>query len=577
NQPKNVKELGNGLIQKVDSYRKKYIEDDKADELSLWREIKSGIEQIVNSLTASSTYQEKARRPLILVATPEVVSLPPNMGNLANIITTGDGGGLADISAALIAEFDRLGLNVHVALPEYRSLFKTLADIGHDEYEILKREIMDYKRVHLITDDIFTDSTRVYGDPSTHLDKIDLRKANAFQRGIISRLLPDLKLRSRHILVHCNDWMTGLIPAAAKVEGIKSLMTFHNIFTFYQWPKGLQKHSIDIKHFWKHLYFKKHPDVYGSYEENYEKNEVDFMTSGLWAADFINTVSPTFLKEIVQGYFMEHNVIPEHMREVIRIRYEEGRAAGILNAPAINADPRKDNLIVQNYWHQRTGNPLIVDLKEGKDKNKQYFQGEMELEVNIDIPLFFWPSRITRPQKGFELLLEIIPQLMSAYKKEDLQIAVVANGDLELIQRIKKYQSEFPKRISYKAFNRKLSQIGKAASDFILMPSLYEPCGIPQVEAPRYGTLPIVRRTGGLADTVEKLSHNGLIGNGFVFEHFLPEELYHEISEAIHFYRKGEKFRYFVQKRIMRESFKRFNIERTAKAYIELYEKIFRK
>jgi starch synthase len=194
--------------------------------------------------------------------------------------------------------------------------------------------------------------------------------------------------------------------------------------------------------------------------------------------------------------------------------------------------------------------------------------------VDATIPLFFWPSRIARPQKGFELLLDIVPYLMDKFS---LQISVVASGELDLIGRFQHWQHVFPGRVSYRPFTRKLNQIGKAAGDFLLMPSLYEPCGIPQVEAPRYGTFPIVRRTGGLADTVDILSGNGLIGNGFVFQDFMPSGLWYAITRALSFYKRDPAFRSAVQKRIMKESFAKFNIENTARKYIQVYEQIFRK
>lgn len=566
-----MEDLEKKIKKDISAYEKKYVSGSSREHKKSWRSVKKDLTEILEAAKAPYIAR-KIELPLILIATPEIVSLPPNMGNAAHIVKTGEGGGLADISAALVAELDRQGVNVHVAVPEYQELFETEGHLRLGEYEKLRTQIDETTRIHLISDDIFTGATRVYSDMHTGLDKIDLRKANAFQRGIISRTFKTLRRQYENILVHCNDWMTGLLPAAAKSRGIRSLMTFHNIFTQYQWPKGLQKHSIDIRPFWQFLYFKSHPDTYGPFEANYELNEVDFMTSGLFAADYINTVSPTFLIEIVEGYFREHGIIPDSMRHVIRDRYLRGSAAGILNAPMVSADPRIDPFLKQKFWYEETGGSEIADLLEGKMMNREYFLKQMGLEPNFDTPLFFWPSRIARPQKGFELLLKLIPQLMTDYK---MQIAVVSTGDSELIAKLKEFQKEFPGKISYKAFSRDLNQIGKAAADFILMPSLYEPCGIPQVEGPRYGTFPIVRRTGGLADTVEHLSSDGSSGNGFVFEHFTPEGLLYGIREAMTFYSKDAQFRASVQRRIMEESFKKFNITNTAKRYIEVYQQIF--
>jgi ADP-glucose type glycogen/starch synthase len=516
----------------------------------------------------------QAEQPVVLITTPEIVSLPPNMGNLAHVISTQGGGGLADISASLVAELDRQGLNVHVAVPEYQHMFQKASDISHREYETIKRELNDLSRIHLVEDDLFAKAEYVYNDDNPRLDKIDLRRANAFQRGIISRLLPELKFKHETVLVHCNDWMTGLIPAAARAHGMKSLMTFHNIFTAKQWPKGLQKHSIDIEPFWRYLYFEQHPDKFGgTLAGNYENNSVDFMTSGLVAADYINTVSPTFLKEIVEWYFAEHHIIPDHMRQIIRRRYTEKCATGILNAPAESADPRVDPLIVQNYWYEPDPAHEAADLETGKQKNKKYFQKITGLVQDETVPLFFWPSRIADPQKGFDLFLSILPYLLNDH---NLQVAVVASGDGDLINRYRWFEARFPGRVLYRPFSRSLSQVAKAAADFILMPSLYEPCGIPQVEAPRYATIPIVRRTGGLADTVEQLSPNGLIGNGFVFDDFIPGGLWFGINCAMNFYKRDQAFKLGVLKRIMRESFEKFNIQKTAYKYIAVYEEILR-
>ncbi len=563
------------LERNIRAYEEEFVDNGSNEQKSAWAEIKSGIDGVIREQKAPYIMRQ-IKLPIILIATPEIVSLPKNMGNLANIITTGDGGGLADISAALVKELDRRGLNVHVALPEYRHLFEECAHISSRDYDLLKLEMDDHNsRIHLVEDGMFEGAKRVYNDVRDGLDKIDLRRANAFQRGIIHRLFPLLKKAHRNILVHCNDWMTGIIPAAAKSQDIRSLMTFHNIFTQFQWLKGLQKHGIYAESFWKHLYFRDHPDKFGDFYGNYERNDVDFMTSGLYAADFINTVSPTFLKEIVEGYFLEHGIIPHRMREVILSRHSSNSAIGILNAPETTADPRTDSMLIQKYWWNPSEGKDFVGITEGKEINKLFLQKALGLEEDAGIPLFLWPSRIAKPQKGFELLLDLIPYLMNQFR---LQIAVIANGDLSLIPGIEHWQRVYPGRVAYRSFDRKLSQIAKAGADFILMPSLYEPCGIPQVEAPRYGTFPIVRRTGGLADTVEQLSTNGLMGNGFVFQDYIPSGFWYAISKAMSFYNKQTpQARLRVQKRIMKESFARFNIQETAKKYIDVYEQIFQR
>lgn len=571
------------IDQALKSFEKVFLAaDPDSSQISRWNETKTQIESGIDEIiaTADSPYiSKKVTLPLILIATPEIVYLPRNMGSLANVITTGDGGGLADISAALVGELDRQGLNVHVTLPEYQTLFKELSHITKSEYEAIRNQVKDTTRIHPIVDDIFKVATRVYDDRKSGVDQVNLRRATAFMRGVNSRLLPRLKAQNRHLLVHCNDWMTGLIPPAAKSMRIRSLMTFHNVFTTHQKPSGLRKHSIDIKPFWKHLILddKAAPD-YKTYRRIVKLDPyVDFMNSGLYAADAINTVSPTFLKEMVEGYFEEHDIMSETMRDIVISRNKEKCARGILNAPASAADPRRDPYLVQKYWFEKVEKCEVNDVAHGKMKNRRQLQKELGLHESGYGPIFFWPSRIARPQKGFELLLSILPHAVGSYYHDNLQIAVIANGEQELVEQIKQYERDFPGRVSYRPFDRRLSQLGIAGSDFVLMPSLYEPCGTPQVVGQLYGTPPVVRKTGGLADTVKHLSYNGIDGSGFVFEEYNEDGLLFGMDQAIKFYRREKSFKVHVLERIMKECVQKFNIKNTAKQYIEMYEEVFNK
>lgn len=499
--------------------------------------------------------------PIVLVATPEIVSLPEHMGNLSNIIRTGDGGGLADISSAVVTELYRRGVNVHVTLPHYRNLFATLGKISDEEYRELIRGVQELNRIHFIDHGLFEGATRVY-DERSRLENINLRKATAFMEGIIYGLLPRLESINPRILIHCNDWMTGLLPAAAAAQEIPSLLTCHNIFTAKQSPHGLLEHGIDVRPFEGRLYYNRHPDSFFNREEHYVHNQVDFLTSGLFAASRINTVSPTFLEEIVRRDFSDIGLVPESMWQVINERYHQGKASGILNAPMVLADPRVDPFIHRNYgW---------ADLRAGKDVNKREFQEKMGLGRELQVPLFFWPHRLASPQKGAELMLAATPHLLREHGP--FQIAVVANGQNDLVEACNRMMRAYPGRFSYRPFTRELSQLGKAAADFILCPSLYEPCGIPQVEGPRYGTLPIVRRTGGLADTVFPLDSPE--GNGFLFERFSHEALAEAVVRALAFYRGPAAERDARLAAIMEASFARFTIAKTVTHYIALYEEI---
>lgn len=531
-----------------------------AELLEHWSRLRPRLQEILRSQSPPHI-RKPAQLPVLLIATPEIVSLPEHMGNLSNIIRTGDGGGLADISSAVVTELYRRGVNVHVTLPHYRNLFATLGKISDEEYRALIRGVQELNRIHFIDHGLFEGATRVY-DERSRLRNINLRKATAFMEGIIYGLLPRLKAGNANVLIHCNDWMTGLLPAAAASQSIPSLLTCHNIFTAKQSPHDLLEDGIDVAPFEYALYYDRHPDSFTSREDHYTNNLVDFLTSGLYSATRINTVSPTFLEEIVRREFSDIGLMPDSMWRVINDRYQQGRANGILNAPMVLADPRVDPFIARNYGWE--------DLREGKNVNKREFQDKMGLAPALETPIFYWPHRLASPQKGVELLLTVASRLIQG--RRPIQFAVVANGQSDLVDACNQLMRSHPGSFAYRPFTRELSQLGKAASDFILCPSLYEPCGIPQVEGPRYGTLPIVRKTGGLADTVFPLGRPD--GNGFVFERFQPEALHAAIREALDFYARPPAERDRALADIVEASFERFTIGKTVSHYIDLYEDI---
>jgi len=360
--------------------------------------------------------------------------------------------------------------------------------------------------------------------------------------------------------VHCNDWMTGLIPAAAKVRGMPSLFTVHNIFTDTDNLRNLERCGIDVSRFWNELYMEKHPD---STPNAWDTVGVDFLLSGIKAAHYVNTVSPSFLLEIVNGYFPD--LIQWRVREEFRAKYQAGKATGILNAPKSNVDPRIAPGLTRNYDE--------TTVMEAKRENKMEFQKQMGLQVNANAALFFLPPRLFS-QKGPQLLAEIALKLTQQYWNDGLQIALVGNGDAQWEKGFGTIAFGSQGRIAYQRFEANLSELGKAAADFILMPSLYEPCGLPQMEGLRYGTLPIVRATGGLKDTVQHLNVSSDSGNGFVFNDFTTNALWWACTEAMAFFRRPEAQRRRTIQRVMRDSMTHFNLEKTTLQYVRIYERL---
>jgi starch synthase/alpha-amylase len=194
----------------------------------------------------------------------------------------------------------------------------------------------------------------------------------------------------------------------------------------------------------------------------------------------------------------------------------------------------------------------------------------MGLHPQPQVPLFFWPSRLY-PQKGPELLFEIAKNCVDEKK---MQIAVVANGDPRIERTLRSLAAARPGWIAHRSFNEELSELGRAGSDFLLMPSRYEPCGLPQMECPRFGTLPVARLTGGIRDTVFELDIEAGTGNGFTFLEFRPEALEKTIDRALAFYRLSEGIRIRQLQRVMQESFKCFSLANTAAEYVQVYERL---
>lgn len=487
----------------------------------------------------------------ILIVTPEITYLPQGMGNMSNQMKA-KAGGLADVSSTLVTELYNRGADVHVALPHYRKMFNI--DVGR----LMAKELRVYLnklspgRIHLAEDRAFYYCDSVYGNYNNENYKIAL----AFQREVINNIIPAVKPD----LIHCNDWMTGLIPAYAKRVGIPCLFTIHNIHSNHITMETIEDRGIDAAEFWKYLYFQNHPH---SYEESRSSNLVDMLGTGIFASSFINAVSPSFLKEIVDGY---HDFIPPVIRSEIGQKYHHGFATGILNSPDTIDNPMLNKYLPCRYDHS--------NHVEAKRINKVQFQKLCGLELDPDAPILFWPSRLDPVQKGCQLLAHILYETIQRYSHLKLQVAFVANGSFQQVFKDIVNFHGLHQRVAVMDFKENLSHLGFGSSDFVLMPSYFEPCGLPQMIGTIYGTLPIAHATGGLKDTVEHLDVKQASGNGFSFKNYDPAALSWGIDEAMNFYQLPQEEKGTQISRIMRESTERFSHNETVTQYMDLYEKI---
>ena len=491
---------------------------------------------------------EREAKPTILVVTPEITYLPEGMGNMAQRMSA-KAGGMADVSASLVSALYDQGADVHVALPNYRRMFnQDVKDIHDREYQRV-RDNLGKDRIHLAEDRIFYHRDEVY-------EEKNLLMALAFMREVINHIIPQVKPD----LIHCNDWMTGLIPAAARRNGIPCLITIHNSHTEKVSMAHIEDRGIDVSEFWNHLYFETPPH---NYEQSRHGNPTDLLASGIFAADHVNSVSETFLKEVVEGV---HSFVPDSIRGELSNKFHAGCATGILNAPDASYDPTTDAALEFKYDHK--------NVMEGKAINKQKLQERAGLNVDPNAPIFFWPSRLDPMQKGCQLLADILYQMIADHSDIGLQVAIIANGSFQPHFRQIVELHGLQGRVAVEDFDESYSRLGYAASDFMIMPSRFEPCGLPQMVSPKYGTLSVVHDTGGIHDTVEHMHHDCTMGNGFRFQHYSPDGLRWAVDEAVGFYKRSHAEKEQTLSRIMKESAKRFNHNTTASAYIDTYEKM---
>jgi len=489
--------------------------------------------------------------PKILVVTPEVSFLPDRSGSPSEKISA-RAGGLGDVSATLIQTLYGMGADVHIAMPNYRNILKKNA--AHSLKELFSRGSgnMPAERIHLVQDRSFFYLPKLFVDTGWET----VRMALAFQREVINQIIP----RVQPELIHCHDWMTGLIPAMARSHGIPCLFTLYNLNTARLCLNDIEEQGIDAGAFWQHCYYDRMPR---NYEETRHDNPVDLLVSAVFSSHFVNTVSPRFLDQMVAE---ETGFMAPALKRELQHKLRSGCLTAIEHAPAAFLTPATDKALYRRYGAE--------EHLSAKAFNKLRLQELLGLRLDSRAPLFFWPTRLGGGRRGAWLLSDILPELLSAYAGQGVQVVFIADGDLHHHFRQVAETAQAGDRVAVREFHPQYYRLAFGAADFVLMPMAYEPCGLPCKIAQRYGALPIGYDTGGIHDAVTHLDIAADRGNGFVFQYFDANGLRWGIDEAMTFYNLPDALRANQIRRIMTESLSAYDDQVSARGYIDLYERM---
>lgn len=457
-------------------------------------------------------------------------------------------GGLADVASALPKEIKKQGHDIRVILPLYKELKEEYKDrLEHvtdfivavsyrKQYCGVKKLELEGMTYYFIDSMYYFDRDGLYG----YID--DGERFSFFSSAVLEALeridfIPDV--------LHVNDWHTAIIPLLLKVKyhwinsyrKIKTVLTIHNLKFQGIFPFEVLGDLLNVG-----------PDVMTDDGVEFFGN-VNYLKGGINFADFVTTVSPTYADEIKTEFYGEnlHGLMN-------RISF---KLKGIING--IDTDinnPETDKIIPNNYSYENL---------EGKRKNKEELLEELGLPKS-DEPLIAIVSRLTS-QKGLDILAYGLEELLN----NDIKMVVLGTGEARYENMFKHFQWRFPEKISSKIlFDGKLAQRIYGGADMILVPSLFEPCGLTQMIGMRYGTLPIVRETGGLKDTVTPWNKYTNEGTGFTFSFYNHMDLLGAIDRALEAYSDKN-----IWERLMKNAMEKdFSWKGPASDYIDIYKKI---
>ena len=458
-------------------------------------------------------------------------------------------GGLADVVGSLPKCFDKKEYDVRVIIPKYMCMNQKWKDkmtyLNHFYMDLCWRRQyvgvmeMEYEGVkyYFIDNEYYFAGDKPYSDV-----RYDLEKFAFFSRAVLSAL-PVIDFRPD--VIHCHDWQTGLIPVYLHdsfaygdfYRGIKSIMTIHNLKFQGVWDIDTIKDIAGLS------------DYYFTSDKLKDYDNGNYLKGGIVYADMVTTVSDTYAQEIKTPFY------GEGLDGLMRARSNCLR--GIVNGIDYKEyDPATDNLIAKNF--------SVENFRKEKVKNKTALQKELGLEVNPKKMMIGLVSRLT-DQKGLDLIACVMDELC----QDAVQFVILGTGEERYENMFRHFDWKYGKDVSANIFySEELSHKIYAACDAFLMPSLFEPCGLSQLMSLRYGTLPIVRETGGLKDTVQPYNEYENTGTGFSFSNYNAHEMMGTVRYAEHvFYDKKRDWNKMVERAMKAD----FSWKASAEKYQQLY------
>ena len=459
-------------------------------------------------------------------------------------------GGLGDVAGSLPAALVRAGAEVIVMVPKYATIkdeYKAQMEHFSDFYVSLgwRNEYCGLEKLeHDGVTYMFVDNERYFARDYPY-GFFDDGERFAFFSKAITESLQHLPEGFECDILHCNDWQTALAPVFLRefyqglplYDRVKTVFSIHNVAFQGQFSDTVMEDILGVAHI-----------PAAATQLRCDACSINYMLGALHYADAITTVSPTYASEIQTPEF------GEGLDGVLRER--SYALQGILNGIDVAAfDPATDKRIAANY---------TVDDRSGKAVCKAKLQEELGLEVRDDRPLMVMVTRLTR-QKGMDLVMYALDRILSG----GVQVAVLGTGDRDYEDGLRYFQDKYPGTMAARIeFDPALSQRMYAAADMFLMPSKFEPCGLSQIIAMRYGTLPIVRETGGLKDTVQPYNEFTGEGTGFSFTNFNGDEMGDAVFRAARlFWDNREAWNQLVTQAMSQD----FSWTRSADKYLDLY------